>query len=209
MNSAGIAEALSGEGVAMRLALLCLQRDGRIATSHWANQAVRAGILVDLALHGRLVEEQDHVAVVAGAEDDAPHAALLDRIVRDPERSLAEVIEDADVGVVEMTTWLVDRGVWVAKPTRVPWRRDRYRPADPSFSRSTVMPFVSALSPGGELTTPAWAATAVIARVAGLLDGRFGYADDELIDACGPVAWVVRTGAEQIFRARVWYRVVT
>ena len=48
-----------------------------------------------------------------------------------------------------------------------------------------LMPFVSALSPGGEFTTPAWAATAVIARVAGLLDGRFGYADDELIDVCG------------------------
>ncbi|WP_147332105.1 GPP34 family phosphoprotein [Geodermatophilus marinus] len=209
MSAAGIAKALSGEGVATRLALLCLQRDGRIATSHWADQAVRAGILVDLALHGRLVDEPDHVAVVAAAEDDPPHAALVHQILAHPERSLAEVIEDADVGLVEMTAWLVDRGRWVARPTRLPWRHDRYRPADPSLSRATLMPFVSALAPGGELTTPAWAATAVIARVAGLLDGRFGYADDELVDVCGPVAWVVRTGAEQIFRARVWYRVVT
>lgn len=147
--------------------------------------------------------------MVPGPEDDRPQAALLHHILADPERSSAEVIEDADVGLAEMTAWLVDRGVWVAKPTRVPCRRDRYRPADPSFSRSTLMPFVSALSPGGELPTPAWAATAVIALVAGLLDGRFGYAADELVDGCGSVAWVVRTGAEQIFRARVRYRVVT
>ncbi len=114
---------------------------------------------------------------------------------RRAERSPAEVTEDADVGLAGMTAWLVDRRVWVAEPTKVPWRRDRYRPADPSSSRSTLMPFVCAPSPGGELTTPAWAATAVIARVAGLLDGRFGHADDELIDVCGPIARVVRTGA--------------
>src|SRR5918998_596254 len=45
-------------------------------------------------------------------------------------------------------------------------------------------------------------------RGRGPVDGSFGYAGNELIDVCGPVAWVVRTGAEQVFRARVRYRVV-
>ena len=48
-----------------------------------------------------------------------------------------------------------------------------------------------------------------MARVAGLLDGCFGYADDELMRVCGPVAWVVRTGSEHIVRARIWYRALT
>lgn len=203
------AASLAGEGVATRLALLCLQRDGRVAESHWANQAVSAGLLVDLALQGRLVEEQDHIALVTGTDEGPAHAALVRAMLDQPDRSLSEVIEDGDVGLEKMTAWLVDRGLWEPRNSRAFWRRGRLRPADPLLSRASLMPFVSGLPPDGELTTPAWAATAVLARVAGLLEGRFGFADDELVDACGSVAWVVRTGAEQIFRARIWHRAVT
>ncbi len=36
----------------------------------------------------------------------------------------------------------------------------------------------------------------MVARVAGLLGGRFACADNELMELCGPVAWVVGSGID-------------
>ncbi|WP_369256618.1 GPP34 family phosphoprotein [Geodermatophilus amargosae] len=190
--------------MAAHLALLCLQADGRLTPSRSAGQAVRAGGLVDLVLAGRLVEEADAVDLLPGPEAGPVAEGLVAEVDADPGRPLADLVERGRTGLAEAAGELVGRGLWVARASLLPWRPDRYRPADPSSSRSALAPAV-AVPTGGADPAPERAATAVLATVAGLVDGRFAEADERLLAACGPAEWVTRMAAEVITVSRRWH----
>jgi hypothetical protein len=189
-------------GVGRRLALLCLQQDGRLTRSRWAGPAVRAGLLADLALAGRLTETEDAVTV-----DDAPSGdPLVDGVARElvgpPGRSLDEVVQEGAPDLAEVAGVLVAEGLWVPLAGRF-WRPGvRYRAADPSRSRTAVS---AALEEAGPDAGPATAATATIAGVAGLLGGRFDDAREDLVAASADAAWVVTAAVAAIEAARAWY----
>ena len=197
--------ALPGERVATALALLCLPADGRLTASRAAAQAVRAGGLVDLVLAGRLVEEADAIDLLPGPAAGPVAEALVAEVDGDPGRSLADLVEKGRAGLGEAAGDLVARGLWVPRASPLPWRRDRYRPADPSLSRTALAPALAALAVPGTDPAPDRAAAAVLATVAGLLDGRFGEADERLLTACGPAEWVARMGAEVVAVSRRWH----
>ncbi len=203
MDEAGSSGAASQGGrVATSLALLCLQADGRLTPSRAAAQAVRAGGLVDLVLAGRLVEEADAIDLLPGPEAGPVAEAVVAEVEGDPGRSLADLVERGRAGLCEAAGDLVARGLWAPRASSLPWRRDRYRPADPSLSRAALAPALAA--PGAD-PAPDRAAAAVLATVAGLLDGRFGEADERLLAACGPAEWVTRPATEVIAVSRQWY----
>ncbi|PWW24240.1 Golgi phosphoprotein 3 GPP34 [Geodermatophilus normandii] len=189
--------------VAPRLALLCLQGDGRLTPSRPAAQAVRAGGLVDLVLAGRLVEEDDAVELLPGPEAGRVAEDLVAEVDADPGRPLADLVERGRAGLPEAAGELVDRGLWLPRASLLPWRGERYRPADPSLARAVLAPAVAAVRVDG--ATPDRAATAVLATVAGLVDGRFAEPDERLLAACGPAEWVTRTAAEVIAVSRRWH----
>ena len=194
-----------GGHVATCLALLCLQEDGHLTPSRPAGQAVRAGGLVDLVLAGRLVEEADAVDLLSGPDAGPVAEALVTEVDADPGRPLADLVERGRAGLAEAAGALVGRGLWVPRASLLPWRPDRYRPADPSLSRTVLAPALAGVGTGGATPTPGRAATAVLATVAGLVDGRFAEADETLLAACGPAEWVARTAAEVITVSRRWH----
>ncbi|NEM08301.1 GPP34 family phosphoprotein [Geodermatophilus normandii] len=197
--------ALDGMRVAARLALLCLQGDGRLTPSRAAGQAVRAGGLVDLVLAGRLVEEADAVDLLPGPGAGPVAEGLVAEVDADPGRPLADLVERGRTGLAEAAGELVGSGLWGARASLLPWRPDRYRPADPSLARTALAPAVAAVSPEGAAPDPDRAATAVLATVAGLVDGRYAEADERLLAACGPAEWVTRMAAEVITTSRRWH----
>ena len=201
----GAVEAVDGERVATLLALLCLQDDGRLTPSRPAAQAVRAGGLVDLALTGRLVEEAEAIDLLPGPEAGPVAEALVAEVDADPGRQLADLVERGRAGLGEAAGDLVARGLWVPRTAALPWRRGRLQPADPSLSRATLAPALAAVGAEGADVAPDDAAAAVLAAVAGLVDGHFGEADERLLAACGPAEWVTRLGAEVVTASRRWH----
>jgi Golgi phosphoprotein 3 GPP34 len=201
----GPGAAPDGLHVALRLALLCLQGNGRLTASRPAAQAVRAGGLVDLVLAGRLVEEADAVDLLPGPEAGEVAGGLVAEVDADPGRPLADLVERGRTGPAEAAAELVGHGLWVSRASLLPWRPDRYRPADPSLSRTALAPAVAGAVTEGAVPAPDRAATAVLATVAGLVDGRFAEADERLLAACGPVEWVTRMAAEVIAVSRRWH----
>ncbi len=204
-EGAGPGPLLDGARVATRLALLCLQEDGHLTPSRAAEQAVRAGGLVDLVLAGRLVEEADAVDLLSGPDAGPVAEALVAEVDADPGRPLADLVERGRAGLAEAAGALVDRGSWVPRASLLPWRPGRYRPADPSLSRTALVPVLGTVRTEGATPTPDRAATAVLASVAGLVDGRFTGTDEALLAACGPAEWVTRMAAEVITVSRRWH----
>ncbi|MGY1664437.1 GPP34 family phosphoprotein [Geodermatophilus sp. SYSU D00696] len=201
---------LDGEGVGPRLALLCLQRDGRLTESRWAVRAVRAGLLVDLALAGRLIEGEDHIELLPGpgAPLSSPAEALAQELVGPPPRTLSEVVDDGAVGLDQLAADLVARGLWIPQTPRLLRWGTRYRAASPRLSRAELMPVVADIAPGGVGVDAGWAATAVLAAVAGLLAGEFRPADEHLVEACGSAAWVVQVAVDDLESARSHHAIV-
>jgi hypothetical protein len=211
-DDGGSSGLLDDEDVATRLALLCLQRDGTVAVSRWAAAAVRGGALVDLVRAGRLAEEDDAVVLRPGPGVGAVAEALA-RDAEAEERPLADLVHDGRPGLGTATGDAVDRGLWVPRPSPVPWRRGRLRAAEARLSRAALVPVVArwastATAADGRPPRPDRAATAAIAMAGGLLHGRFDDPDDALLAACGPLEWVTRSAVEALTAGRQWHGVV-
>jgi hypothetical protein len=67
------------------------------------------------------------------------------------------------------------------------------------------VPAVADIAPGDSSTDPGWAATAAFAAVSGILAGEFRPAEESLVAACGPAAWVVGVAVDEIESARSYY----
>ncbi|MGZ4507183.1 MAG: GPP34 family phosphoprotein [Blastococcus sp.] len=150
-------------GVAVRVAALCLDDHGRLSDRFAADAAVRAGLLVDLALAGRVESTDDSIVVDDTPTGFAPADGLLAAIVVEPERSLDGWLDERRIGLREVADAAVRSGRWELR-RRFP--RRRFRDLAEAETTSDAGRDASAGTAGW---SPEDAAITALALVAGLL----------------------------------------
>lgn len=105
-------------GVAVRLAALCLDGKGRLNERLVASAAVRAGLLVDLGLAGRVESTDDSILIDSTPTGFAPADLLLAAIAVEPERSLDDWLDEGRIGLRQVADAAVRSGRWepLARP---------------------------------------------------------------------------------------------
>jgi Golgi phosphoprotein 3 (GPP34) len=99
-------------GVAVRVSALCLDSLGRLADRLLYGTAVRAGLMLDLALAGRLESEHDSIVVDGMPTGFAAADRLLAAIAVEPERSLDEWLDETRLGLRDVAEANVASGRW-------------------------------------------------------------------------------------------------
>jgi hypothetical protein len=192
-------------GVAVRVSALCLDSRGRPADRLLCGTAVRAGLLLDLALAGRLESEDDSIVVDGTPTGFSPADRLLAAIAVEPERSLDEWLDETRLGLrhvaeanVASGRWQLRRGPFGFGPRytdRYPERTalDLRRPSDvPAPER-----------------TPEEACVTAIACASGLLERDTALAAPPpaaVTAAAGGVAWLCSAVVEHLLLAGHRYR---
>jgi hypothetical protein len=155
------------QGVAVRVAALCLDGKGRLSQRFLASAAVRAGLLVDLALAGRVESTDDSILIDATPTGFDPADLLLAAIAVEPERSLDDWLDEGSIGLRQVADAAVRSGRWerIARPLpgrgRLRVRERAQTEADRQRDLSTV---TDGWSAGDSAVT-------AIALVAGLVAG--------------------------------------
>jgi len=171
-------------GVAVRLSAFCLTGSGTLRRYDIWDVAVRAALLVDLALAGRVTQEEDSVVVDATPTGFPPADALLAPVAVEPERPL---------------DWWMDRGaVDLGDLVRDNVASGRWRRLWTPIGRRYVQQLGSRSADEAELerepTTAGWdpatAAVAVIGDTSGITDMRPGEPADGLLEHTGAVRWL-------------------
>ncbi|MGY1744093.1 GPP34 family phosphoprotein [Blastococcus sp. SYSU D00695] len=190
------------QGVAARLVALDVDRRGRLSGRLLVDDAVRCGLLVDLALAGRLTLTGEAVDV-----DTSPTGAplfddLLAAIAVEPERPLDAWFGERRLTARRVVDALVAGRRWQVRRTVLGRRHlvlDRARAADDVR-----------LDPSRKDLSPADAAVAALGATAHLV-GPFrelGYGapapeiPPDLLDGAGPHAWVVAAAVDHLRAAR-------
>ncbi|MGY1807811.1 GPP34 family phosphoprotein [Blastococcus sp. SYSU D00669] len=182
-------------GVAARVAALCLDRRGRVGDWTICGPAVRAGLLLDLALAGRIEQTADSVVVDETPTGFAPADRLLAAIGAEPERSLDGWLDERRIGLRDLVEASVASGRWHRR--RLRFRRDRYDAPgrdddldrDPAHTDGTW--------------TPADACVTAVAQAADLLNRTrlpSELPSPALVAATGPVAWLCQAVVEHLHR---------
>ncbi|MGY1736131.1 GPP34 family phosphoprotein [Geodermatophilus sp. SYSU D00684] len=174
---------MSDTGVAARVAAPCLAGRGRPGDWSICGPAVRAGLLLDLGLGGRVTQTADSV-VDRSPTGSAAADRLLAAIAAGPERSLDSWVEDGPVGLRDVADAEVAAGRWDRR--RLRWRRDRFLPHRERLD-------VDRTRDPGSLDgrwTAADAAVAAVALAAGLRGGGPVPPEPELVAATGAAAWL-------------------
>ena len=105
-------------GVAVRLSAFCLDDDtGRLRTYDLWDVAVRGALLVDLALAGRVMLEDESVVIDAMPTGFAPADHLLAPLAVEPERPLDWWLDHAGVLLRDLVRDNVQSGRWDARWT--------------------------------------------------------------------------------------------
>ena len=169
-------------GVAVRLSALCLTDAGKLGSYDLWDVAVRGALLVDLALAGRVVHEEDSVVVDDTPTGFAPADALLGPIAVEPERPLDSWMDRAAVGLDDVVRDNVRAGRW-----DVVWR---------TFGRRFRVWDTDDLD--DDVTTPATAAVAAIGDSAGITDRRPGEPAPGLVERTGEVRWICQAVVEHL-----------
>lgn len=163
--------------VAVRVAELCLDRRGRLSSRLICSTAVRAGLLVDLALAGRLTEEDDGIDLDASPTGYPPTDLLLREVTDHPGTSLDGWLARPRPGLRDVAEEAVASGRWVLR---------RGLHLGPRFQ----VPDDGQDAPDRLGAT----ATTAIACAAGLSEqgSTSGQApSSELLDSTGPHRWLV------------------
>jgi hypothetical protein len=189
-------------GVAVRLASLCLDSNGRLSKRLLCGTAVRGGLLLDLALAGRVESADDSVVIDPTPTGFDPADRLLAAIAIEPERSLDGWLDERRIGLREVAETAAASGRW---QLRRGWGATR-RYVD---LRDEQTGSDRALRPTGDASdvrTPADACVAAVACASGLLETNRGRASDELIAASGSVAWLCTAVVEHVLLTDARYR---
>jgi hypothetical protein len=99
-------------GVAARIAALCLDDDGCLRGDAYLTIAVRGGLLVDLALVGRLEQTEDSVELDPTPVGWPPTDAALAELDALDGRSLDWWLGHSHLGPVDVAVALVQDGIW-------------------------------------------------------------------------------------------------
>lgn len=183
-HAADVSEHDLGHGVAVRLSAFCLTDGGKLRSYDLWDVAVRAALLVDLALAGRVTHEKDSVVVDATPTGFGPADALLAPIAVEPERPLDWWMDRGAVGLGDLVRDNVADGRW-----RRHWTPLGRRYSAEIGSRSADEAELSR-SPATAAWDPATAAVAVIGDTSGITDMRPGEPEDGLLEHTGGVRWL-------------------
>jgi len=191
-------------GVAVRVSALCLTASGRVADWSICGPAVRGGLLLDLALAGRIEQTEDSIVVDETPTGFPPADRLLAAVSIELERSLDRWLDERRIGLRDLVEANVASGRWVRHRLRL--RPDTY--ADRAVERSELD---LARHPGEPTDgwTPADACVTATAAAAGLLDRNTGApqgATPTVLSAAGSSAWLCEAVAEHLFATATRYR---
>jgi hypothetical protein len=192
-------------GVAVRIAALCRSDQGRLSDKLLCGTAVRGGLLLDLALAGRVESAEDSVVVDPTPTGFGPADRLLAAIAVEPERSLDQWMDERRIGLREVADANVASGRWVRRPGRFGFGRryDDLHLADTERDRRRQ----------ADDDTQPWsradACVIAVAIAAGLQDLELwapGRRPDELLRETGSVAWLAAAVVEHVLVAGARYR---
>jgi hypothetical protein len=190
---------VTGNRVAARVTALCLDASGHLPDSDYAAMAARGGLLVDLALAGRLTQTDDSVDLDLAPTGWPPTDQALTELTLLDGRSLDWWIEHGRVQLVDVAATLVADGTWTQLPARPLHRKPRYAVREPVIlERDHALVAQPHLVAGD-----ADAAVVAIAVAAGLVKGAGPIAGDELPTRTGSADWVCQLTTDFISRARI------
>jgi len=200
-----VADAQLTGGVAVRVSALCLDRRGRPADWLICGPAVRAGLLLDLALAGRIEQTPDSVVVDETPTGFPPADRLLAAVSTEDGRLLADWLDERRIGLRDLVEANEASGRW--RRLRLRFRRDRYE--DRSREQTDRDRDRDPARPGG-LGTPEDACVTAVAAASGLLISRSAGGpvapDPAVVAAAEPVAWLCGAAADHLHRTAVRYR---
>jgi hypothetical protein len=191
--------------VAVRVSALCLNEGGRLPERLLASDAVRAGLLLDLVLAGRMTSTEDSIVVDPTPTGFAPADRLLAAIDAEPERSLDAWLEERRIGLREVVVANVASGRWQRRPGFLGLRA-RYTDLRPE---QTARDRARSAADWPADATPQDACVTVVAGASGLLEPEFDLPADpppELLAATGPAGWLCPTVVEHLRQAHARYR---
>lgn len=202
---AALVTEVRSEWVAVRVSALCLEAGGRLTDRLLASDAVRAGLLLDLALAGRMTSTEESIVVDPTPTGFVPADRLLAAIDAEPERSLEGWLDERRIGLREVVQANVASGRWERRPGLLGLRAryaDRHR-------EQTVRDRARSADDWPADASPEDACVTVVAGASGLLDPEFDLLVDPppaLLAATGAAGWLCPTVAEHLVRAHHRYR---
>jgi hypothetical protein len=198
------------QGVAIRVAALCLDGKGRPNQRFLAAAAVRAGLLMDLGLAGRVESTDDSILVDSTPTGFAPADLLLAAIAVVPERSLDDWVDEQSIGLSQVVDAAVRSGRWERMVRPLPGRA-RFQVREPAQTEVDRLRDFSSATGGW---SAADAAVTAIAVVAGLVRGsdtsvlaEFGEALAEpvpvaVLSSTGSVRWLCGAVTQRLAELR-------
>ena len=163
------------DGVAARLASLCLDDKGRLAHFPLWDVAARGALLVDLVRAGRLTQDDDSVLVDGTPTGFEPADRLLAAMQVEPEQSLDWWMDHGGVRMRDLAEADVASGRWLVRRRLFGRRFTTTSPADGAAERAG---------------TPDGAAVRVLAIASGALLRRPEPVLDPELETTGPLRWI-------------------
>ena len=192
-------------GVAVRVSALCLDSRGRLADRLLCGTAVRAGLLLDLALAGRLESEDDSIVVDGTPTGFWPADRLLAAIEVEPERSLDEWLDETRLGLRDVADANVVSGRWQLLRGPLGFGRRYVDLAPERTARDLRRP---SAAPDAD-RTPEDACVTAIACASGILERDSGLAEPPpaaVITGAGRVTWLCAAVVEHLLEVGQRYR---
>lgn len=194
-----------GRGVAARITALCLDDDGRLREDAYLAIAVRGGLLVDLALAGRLEQIEDSIQLDTAAVGWPPADAALAELGSLDGESLDWWLASSRLGPIEVATALVRDQTWDQVGRHGLARRRCFTERDLEPGLRDLALLEGSLAPD----TAADAAVLAIVNASGVPDLHDPVPSQEaqLVDA-GSVRWVCEMVTDYLRTARAAERAV-
>jgi hypothetical protein len=193
------------QGVAVRVSALCLDGAGRLPDRLLSSDAVRASLLVDLALSGRMTATEDSIDIDGTPTGFPPADRLLAAMAAESERPLDDWLAERRIGLRDVAEANVATGRWVRR-TGMLGLRTRYV----DQHRDRTARDLSRTGPDWPADgSPADACVTAIATASGLLDRALGLPEDPppaVLAATGPAEWLCPTVVEHLREAHNRYR---
>jgi hypothetical protein len=191
--------------VAARIAALCLDDDGHLRRDIHLATAVRGGLLVDLALAGRLEQTQDSIELDPTPVGWSPADAALGELAALDGRSLDWWLGHCHLGPADLAAALARDGLWDESRGHGVARRRRFAERDPGPGLRDLELLEGARRP----ETTEDAAVLALIGASGVPDLRDPVLPEEaLLVGAGPVRWVCELVVAYIHSARATERAV-